>query len=193
MPYAESRERFAEVLEIIKRAWTRGTFSYHGKFYHFDDLTWCRSRIRSPIPDIRIAANSPDTFAGIGAIGYADLLSPCGSGRLSELGPLLRAYRDAWRAPPAIPATARSSCACPSMSRRPENQARDEPEDSIMHFYRVLGAQLEQSAGSSGARAIEQRARNAARNCKASTTTRCSRENHRRHTADGHRPLGGTS
>jgi alkanesulfonate monooxygenase SsuD/methylene tetrahydromethanopterin reductase-like flavin-dependent oxidoreductase (luciferase family) len=31
--YAESRERFAEVLEILKRAWTQETFSFHGQFY----------------------------------------------------------------------------------------------------------------------------------------------------------------
>ncbi len=39
-----------------------------------------------------------------------------------------------------------------------ERQARDEPEESIMHFYRWLGDQLEASATRPGARAIEQRA-----------------------------------
>ena len=37
-------------------------------------------------------------------------------------------------------------------------QARAEPEQSIMHFYRWLGEQLEASASRSGARAIEDRA-----------------------------------
>jgi alkanesulfonate monooxygenase SsuD/methylene tetrahydromethanopterin reductase-like flavin-dependent oxidoreductase (luciferase family) len=37
-------------------------------------------------------------------------------------------------------------------------RALAEPEDSIMHFYRYLGQQLEDSATRSGARAIEQRA-----------------------------------
>ena len=36
--YAESRERFAEVLEILKRAWTQETFQFHGKFYDFDNV-----------------------------------------------------------------------------------------------------------------------------------------------------------
>jgi alkanesulfonate monooxygenase SsuD/methylene tetrahydromethanopterin reductase-like flavin-dependent oxidoreductase (luciferase family) len=35
---------------------------------------------------------------------------------------------------------------------------RDEPEESIMHFYRWLGDQLEALATRPGARAIEQRA-----------------------------------
>jgi len=42
-------------------------------------------------------------------------------------------------------------------------QAREEPEESIMNFYRWLGGQLEASASRSGARAIEQRAERGAR------------------------------
>jgi alkanesulfonate monooxygenase SsuD/methylene tetrahydromethanopterin reductase-like flavin-dependent oxidoreductase (luciferase family) len=41
---------------------------------------------------------------------------------------------------------------------RTEQQARREPEESIMYFYRYLGAQLADSANRAGARAIEQRA-----------------------------------
>src|SRR5712675_2195478 len=36
--YAESRERFVEVLEILKRAWTQDRFSFDGKYYHFHDV-----------------------------------------------------------------------------------------------------------------------------------------------------------
>src|ERR1700761_8857590 len=36
--YAESRERFVEVMEILKRAWTEERFSFDGQFYHFDDV-----------------------------------------------------------------------------------------------------------------------------------------------------------
>ena len=38
VPYGESRERFAETLEILKRAWTEPSFSYHGKYYSFDNV-----------------------------------------------------------------------------------------------------------------------------------------------------------
>src|SRR3954470_4911960 len=34
--YAESRERFAETLEILKQAWTAPKFSHQGKYYSFD-------------------------------------------------------------------------------------------------------------------------------------------------------------
>src|SRR5499433_601000 len=32
VPYAESRERFAEALDIIRTAWTEPTCTYHGQF-----------------------------------------------------------------------------------------------------------------------------------------------------------------
>src|ERR1700754_1504481 len=38
VPYEESRERFAETLEILKRAWTEPSFSYNGKYYSFENV-----------------------------------------------------------------------------------------------------------------------------------------------------------
>src|SRR5580658_4229428 len=35
IPYGESRERFAEVLEILKRCWAEERFSFEGKFHRF--------------------------------------------------------------------------------------------------------------------------------------------------------------
>ena len=38
VPYDESRERFAETLEIVKRAWTEERFSYRGKYFAHDKV-----------------------------------------------------------------------------------------------------------------------------------------------------------
>src|SRR6202521_1371494 len=38
VPYAESRERFAEVLEILKRSWSNGRFSFEGSFYQYRNI-----------------------------------------------------------------------------------------------------------------------------------------------------------
>src|SRR5712675_2098063 len=38
VPYGESRERFAETLEILKQAWTQESFSYKGQYYSFDNV-----------------------------------------------------------------------------------------------------------------------------------------------------------
>src|SRR4029453_16628577 len=38
VPYGESRERFAETPEIIRRAWTQPKFSYQGKYHSFTEV-----------------------------------------------------------------------------------------------------------------------------------------------------------
>src|SRR3984957_16699945 len=38
VPYGESRDRFAEVLDIVQQAWTQDSVSYHGRFYNFDNV-----------------------------------------------------------------------------------------------------------------------------------------------------------
>ena len=38
IPYGESTERFAEVLEIVKRAWTEERFSFAGKYYNYENV-----------------------------------------------------------------------------------------------------------------------------------------------------------
>jgi alkanesulfonate monooxygenase SsuD/methylene tetrahydromethanopterin reductase-like flavin-dependent oxidoreductase (luciferase family) len=125
--YAESRERFAEVLEIMKRAWTQETFSFHGKFYNFDNVCCTPKPYKPPFPEIRVAVNSPDTFQEQGERGNPVFVATR-LGNLDELVPNLRVYRAAW-APPAIRATARCSCACRSISltpskRRARNQGK---------------------------------------------------------------------
>src|SRR5215470_13877867 len=39
IPYAESQERFAEILDIVQRAWTQDSVSYQGRYHRFDDVT----------------------------------------------------------------------------------------------------------------------------------------------------------
>jgi alkanesulfonate monooxygenase SsuD/methylene tetrahydromethanopterin reductase-like flavin-dependent oxidoreductase (luciferase family) len=156
IPYEESRERFAEVLEILERAWTRERFTFEGKFYRFHDVCLVPKPYQQPMPELRIAATSPDTYAAIGAMGYP-IFCAVRLGTLSELEPNLRAYREAWAAA-GHPGRGQVFLRVPVYVAETEARARAEPEASIMHFYRFLGAQLERSASGSGARAIEQRA-----------------------------------
>jgi alkanesulfonate monooxygenase SsuD/methylene tetrahydromethanopterin reductase-like flavin-dependent oxidoreductase (luciferase family) len=156
IPYAESQERFAETLDIIKRAWREPTLSYKGKYYHFDNVPVTPKPYSAPGPEIRIAINSPDSFPAAGAQGYP-IFAAVRLGTLSELGPNLRAYRDAWRAA-GHPGQGKVFLRLPLYLAETREQARAEPEQSIMHFYRWLGDQLEASAAKSGARPIEDRA-----------------------------------
>ncbi|HEX5326516.1 MAG TPA: LLM class flavin-dependent oxidoreductase [Acetobacteraceae bacterium] len=154
--YAESRERFAEVLEIVRRAWTQERFSFDGQFYHFDNVCLVPKPYQHPHPEIRVAATSADTYPAIGALGFP-IFCAVRLGTLSELAPNIRAYRDAWR-DAGHPGNGQVFLRVPVYVAPTAARARAEPEASVMYFYRYLGAQLADSATRAGARAIEQRA-----------------------------------
>jgi alkanesulfonate monooxygenase SsuD/methylene tetrahydromethanopterin reductase-like flavin-dependent oxidoreductase (luciferase family) len=156
VPYGESRERFAETLEILKRAWTEDAFSYAGKFYKFDNVRLTPKPYQKPWPEIRIAANSPDTFPQIGKLGHGVFVA-VRLGALSELAPNIRAYREAWKAA-GHPGEGHVFLRAPVYVADTPEKARSEPEESIMYFYRYLGERLVDSASRAGVRAIEDRA-----------------------------------
>jgi alkanesulfonate monooxygenase SsuD/methylene tetrahydromethanopterin reductase-like flavin-dependent oxidoreductase (luciferase family) len=144
------------VLEILRRAWTQETFSFHGRFYHFDDICLVPKPFQSPYPELRMAVNSPDTFQQTGAQGMPIFVATR-LGDLDELVPNLRVYREAWAAA-GHPGQGKVYLRVPVYVAATERQAREEPQDSVMHFYRYLGARIEASASQEGARAIENRA-----------------------------------
>ena len=159
--YAESRERFTEVLEIMKRAWTQETFSFHGKFYDFDNICCVPKPYGSPYPEIRVAVNSPDTFQEQGENGNPIFVATR-LGDLNELVPNLRVYRAAWAAA-GHPGNGKVYLRVPVYIAATEKQAREEPRESVMHFYQYLGQRIEASAVMEGARAIENRAERGSR------------------------------
>ena len=154
--YAESRDRFVEVLEILKRAWTQERFSFDGKYYHFRDVYLVPKPYQKPYPEIRVAATSPDTYPANGAQGNP-IFCATRLGDLSELGPNLKAYREAWSAA-GHPGNGQIFLRVPVYVAATEERARSEPEESVMHFYRYLGERIEELARLEGARAIENRA-----------------------------------
>lgn len=156
VPYAESRERFAEVLEILKRAWCNERFSFEGEFYAFRNVTLVPKPLQVPYPPLRMAATSADTFPSIGAMGLP-IFTAVRLGTIEELGPNIAAYRKAY-AEAGHAGQGRVYLRVPVYVGETEASARADPEQSIMQFYRTLGAQLEDSATRSGARATEQRA-----------------------------------
>jgi alkanesulfonate monooxygenase SsuD/methylene tetrahydromethanopterin reductase-like flavin-dependent oxidoreductase (luciferase family) len=161
VPYSESRERFAETLDIVREAWTSDPFSYHGTYFTYDNVRLVPKPYQQPHPPIRVAATSPDTFPAIGEQGHA-IFAAVRLGTLSELGPNLRAYRDAYAAA-GHPGRGEVFLRVPVYVAETQAQAMSEPETSIMRFYRALGEQLEASAEEAGARAVENRAERGAR------------------------------
>ena len=92
--YEESPQRFAESLEIIKKAWTEDEASYQGRWHSFENFTLVPRPVQLPHPEIRIAASQHDTYAAIGALGYP-LFSAVRASPLSELAHHTAAYREA--------------------------------------------------------------------------------------------------
>src|SRR5215212_594172 len=156
VPYGESRERFAETLEILKLAWTEPRFSYQGKYYSFDNVAMTPKPYQKPWPEIRIAANSADTFPQIAKLGHAVFVA-VRLGTLEELEPNITAYRNAWKEA-GHPGNGQVFLRAPVYVAETDKAAYEEPEESIMYFYRYLGERLEDSASRAGVRAVEDRA-----------------------------------
>jgi alkanesulfonate monooxygenase SsuD/methylene tetrahydromethanopterin reductase-like flavin-dependent oxidoreductase (luciferase family) len=95
--YEESPQRFAEGLDIIKKAWTQESASHHGRWYSFENFTLVPRPVQLPHPEIRIAASQHDTYEAIGKLGYP-LFSAVRASPLSELAHHTAAYREAWAA-----------------------------------------------------------------------------------------------
>lgn len=156
IPYAESRERFAEALDVILRAWTQPTFSYHGVYYQYENVSLTPKPYQQPHPPVRVAATTSDTFPVLGAQGYP-LFAAVRLGTISELGPDLAAYRAAYRAA-GHPGAGQVFLRIPVYIADTAARATADAEPSIMQFYRGMAAQLAESATQAGARASERRA-----------------------------------
>jgi alkanesulfonate monooxygenase SsuD/methylene tetrahydromethanopterin reductase-like flavin-dependent oxidoreductase (luciferase family) len=133
VPYGESRDRFAEALDIVKRAWTEPTFSYAGKHYRFDEVSVVPLPYQKPHPPIRMAASTPETYPVIGALGLPIFVS-ARTVAWSTLGPLIRRYREAYAAA-GHKGRGEVFVSLPVHLAASDARARAEAERSLMGFY----------------------------------------------------------
>lgn len=155
IPYAESRERFAEVLAILQKAFTEERFSFDGHYYTFNNVHLVPKPVQKPYPEIRVAASAYDTYPVIGGQGHPILIA-VRQGKVEELAPHIAAYREAF-AKSGTPGRGRLYLRVPVYVGATRESARAEPEHSIMSFYRELGAQIAKTAGGPGVLASENR------------------------------------
>jgi len=159
IPYAESKDRFAETLQVVERAWTAPRFSHTGKYYSFDNVAVTPKPYQKKLPPIRVAASSPDTFPAIGKLGYPIFVMPRGT--FSDMLPAIESYRAAWREA-GHPGHGQVYLRVPLYVGDTAERARREPEESIMHFFREQAARLRASAGRAGTSANDGRLERAA-------------------------------
>lgn len=161
VPYAESRDRMLEQLEIILKAWTQDTFSHEGTYFSYENVNLIPKPYQKPHPPVRMAVNSPDTFALAGRRGWPIFVA-VRLGSLMELVEPLREYRAAWKEA-GHPGEGSVALRVPIFVAPTREEALAIPRDSTMEFYRYLGGRLVDSASHAGARAIEGRAARGAR------------------------------
>ena len=93
----ESRARFEEGLDIVKRLWTEDRVSYEGKFHRFRDVHLKPRPVQKPHPPIWVATvASIESFIWAGRHGYNVMIVPYVGG-IEKVRGMVRAYREAWR------------------------------------------------------------------------------------------------
>ena len=132
--YGESRERFAETLEILKLAWTQPKFSYQGKYYSFDNVALTPKPVQKPWPEMRMAGATPETFPAIGRLGFPVFVA-VRQGPFSQLVPYIKAYREAYREA-GHPGEGKVYLRVPAYLAETTERARAEMQHSLMGFFR---------------------------------------------------------
>jgi len=142
--YAESRDRFREILDIVEQAWTKPSFSYEGKYHRFKDVAVVPKPYQRPTPPIRIAASTPDTFPAIGRRGVP-IFASVRHTSWGDLAKQIQTYHDAWKEA-GHPGRGQVFVSAPTYIAETDERARAEPRDSIMHFYHEQANLLEGAA-----------------------------------------------
>jgi alkanesulfonate monooxygenase SsuD/methylene tetrahydromethanopterin reductase-like flavin-dependent oxidoreductase (luciferase family) len=153
--YAESRERFAETLEILRLAWTEPRFSYQGKYHSFDNVALSPKPYQKPYPELRMAGATPETFPAIGKLGFPVFVA-VRQGPFSQLVPYIQSYREAYKAA-GHPGEGQVYLRVPAYLADTEERARAELEDSLMSFFRYQAELGRDSARRAGGEIAVQR------------------------------------
>ncbi len=146
--YEESRERFAEALDVMRRAWTAPSFSHHGKYFRFDNLSVTPKPYQKPYPELRMAAASAETFAQIGRLGFPIFVA-VRQGPFSQLAESIKAYRAAYKEA-GHSGHGRVFLRVPAYLAETRERARAEAKESLMSFFAYqaeLGRDSERRAG----------------------------------------------
>jgi alkanesulfonate monooxygenase SsuD/methylene tetrahydromethanopterin reductase-like flavin-dependent oxidoreductase (luciferase family) len=143
IPYAESRDRFLETLDILRKAWTLERFSHKGRYFEFNDVCIMPKPYQKPHPPIRMAATTQDTYALVGRMGFSLFVAPR-TVAVSDLERFLAGYHEG-RAEAGLTGPGDISVSMPVYVADTDRQARDEAEESTLHFFRSIGRALAKS------------------------------------------------
>jgi alkanesulfonate monooxygenase SsuD/methylene tetrahydromethanopterin reductase-like flavin-dependent oxidoreductase (luciferase family) len=79
IPMEEAEERYQETVAFLRKAWTtKGRFSHHGKYWHYDDVVIEPAPVQKPHPPLWIGAASPNSIRFAADNGFNLLLGQGG-------------------------------------------------------------------------------------------------------------------
>ena len=91
----ESKARFAEGMEMVRRLLEEENLSMEGQFHRFNNVTSLPRPTQKPRPPFWIAAlATPDSFINAGKAGHSVMAIPMAGAQMAEL---IGLYRDAWK------------------------------------------------------------------------------------------------
>ena len=94
IPMEEAEERYAEALEVIRKAWTSpGRFSHHGKHWNYENVVIEPAPTQNPHPPLWVGAGNLDVIRSVARDGIKLLLDQLSVPEIS--GQRLAAYRAA--------------------------------------------------------------------------------------------------
>jgi alkanesulfonate monooxygenase SsuD/methylene tetrahydromethanopterin reductase-like flavin-dependent oxidoreductase (luciferase family) len=129
VPYDQSRERCSEILDIANAAWRAPKFSSVGKHHSFKGIACVPHPYRNKLPEIRVAASTPDRFAAIGGICYPVFASTRHS-TWSDVVGQVASYQAGWKIS-GREGRCRAFVAGRMYSTDTERRARDEARESV--------------------------------------------------------------
>ena len=130
VPYDESRDRFAETLDIVKKAWTEPKFSYEGRYHSFADVACSPRPYQGKLPPIRVAASTRHAT-------------------WTDVGPQVASYQDGWKAA-GRQGRGQAYVGSPIYVAETDERAREEARESVEYFYKLQYELIAESARRSG-------------------------------------------
>ena len=95
VPVDESRARFTEGMEQVRRLLEEENVTSEGRFHSFRDVTSLPRPVQQPRPPFWVAAiATPQSFVDTGKAGHSIMAIPMAGGAMREL---IGLYRNAWR------------------------------------------------------------------------------------------------
>jgi alkanesulfonate monooxygenase SsuD/methylene tetrahydromethanopterin reductase-like flavin-dependent oxidoreductase (luciferase family) len=143
-----SRELFAEGIDFCRQAWTNDRLTFRGKHFRVENINVIPKPVQKPHPPIRLAANSPDTFAFAGEHAYP-IFAGGPVNPIPVLAERLAIYKDALAKAQVPPPDDWLAAALMMHPARDRVRARQALEPSLRNYFNAVLEIVEpQSLGS---------------------------------------------